>query len=63
MKKVRDMVKAADGTWLFTPEYNYSIPGTVKNLLDWLSRPLSPVYGENDTAIQDKISTSSGVSR
>ena len=32
-------VKAADAILICTPEYNYSIPGPLKNLLDWLSRP------------------------
>ncbi|MEG0477283.1 MAG: NADPH-dependent FMN reductase [Raoultibacter sp.] len=39
--QVRQAVKAADGLWLFTPEYNHFFPGTVKNLIDWLSRPPS----------------------
>ena len=38
--KVREIVKAADGIWVFSPEYNYSYPGILKNLLDWLSRPM-----------------------
>lgn len=37
---VRHEVAEADGIWLFSPEYNHSIPGPLKNLLDWLSRPL-----------------------
>lgn len=37
--RVRGKVSKADGIWIFTPEYNYSYPGVLKNLLDWLSRP------------------------
>ena len=35
---VRRMVKAADGLLISTPEYNQSIPGVLKNIVDWLSR-------------------------
>ncbi len=41
VKRVREAVKAADGVWFFTPEYNHFLPGLLKNLLDWLSRPIS----------------------
>lgn len=40
--RVRREVAEADALWLFTPEYNYSYPGHLKNLIDWLSRPLAP---------------------
>lgn len=39
--RVRAQVKATDGIWFFTPEYNHFFPGVLKNLLDWLSRPVS----------------------
>ena len=41
VRRVRDAVKAADGVWFFTPEYNHFFPGVLKNLIDWLSRPIS----------------------
>lgn len=44
--RVREKVKAADGLWLFSPEYNHYFPGTLKNLLDWLSRPVSEIEGQ-----------------
>lgn len=39
IKRVRESIRKADGIWFFTPEYNHSFPGLLKNLLDWLSRP------------------------
>ena len=36
-------IKAADAILIVTPEYNYSIPGVLKNAIDWASRP----YGDN----------------
>jgi chromate reductase len=45
-EKVRELkarIRAADAILLVTPEYNYSIPGVLKNAIDWASRP----YGDN----------------
>lgn len=39
--RIREVVKSADGIWFFTPEYNHFFPGVLKNLIDWLSRPVS----------------------
>ncbi len=41
VRRVRAAVREADGLWIFTPEYNHSYPGVLKNLIDWLSRPIS----------------------
>jgi chromate reductase len=35
----RARIKAADGLLVVTPEYNYSVPGVLKNAIDWASRP------------------------
>ncbi|MEX3853385.1 MULTISPECIES: NADPH-dependent FMN reductase [Paraburkholderia] len=38
-KKLKERVQAADGLLFVTPEYNRSMPGVLKNALDWGSRP------------------------
>ena len=59
--RVRQAVQEADGIWIFSPEYNYQIPGVLKNLLDWLSRPMVPNDWERDSAVKGKPVTISGV--
>ena len=52
--RVRQAVQKADGIWIFSPEYNYQIPGVLKNLLDWLSRPLAPNDWERGSSVKGK---------
>lgn len=41
VRRLWEEVAAADAVLISTPEYNHSIPGQLKNALDWLSRPLA----------------------
>ncbi|QFG70149.1 NADPH-dependent FMN reductase [Ornithinimicrobium pratense] len=42
-RALKDAIAASDAVLFLTPEYNRSIPGALKNALDWASRP----YGQN----------------
>jgi chromate reductase, NAD(P)H dehydrogenase (quinone) len=48
VKALKEKVTAADALLIATPEYNNSVPGVLKNAIDWASRP----YGDN--SFEDK---------
>lgn len=51
---LKDAIAAADGLLLATPEYNNSLPGVLKNAIDWLSRPpadIKRVFGGKPVAV------------
>ena len=39
VKEYKEKIRNADALLIATPEYNYSIPGVLKNAMDWASRP------------------------
>ncbi len=51
---LKDAIAAADGLVIFTPEYNNSLPGVLKNAIDWLTRPsgdIARVFGDKPVAV------------
>lgn len=43
VSELKNKVRFADAILFVTPEYNYSVPGVLKNAIDWVSRP----HGDN----------------
>ncbi|WP_022819113.1 NADPH-dependent FMN reductase [Fusobacterium russii] len=49
VERLREKMKRASALWIVTPEYNGSVPGGLKNFLDWISRPVEKgVFGPPD---------------
>jgi chromate reductase len=48
VRRLKQAIGAADGLIVCSPEYNYGIPGVLKNAIDWASRPgfASPLKGK-----------------
>jgi chromate reductase, NAD(P)H dehydrogenase (quinone) len=58
VEELRAKIKAADALLFATPEYNYSIPGVLKNAIDWGSRPPDQPFHGKPVAI---LGASAGV--
>jgi chromate reductase len=63
VRELREAIRAADAVLVATPEYNHSIPGQLKNALDWASRPAgqSALNGKPAAAIGASKSMFGGV--
>lgn len=63
VRELREAMRAADAVLIATPEYNHSLPGQLKNALDWASRPAgqSALNGKPAAAIGASKSMFGGV--
>ena len=52
VQKLADAIRAADGVIFNTPEYNFGIPGGLKNALDWVSRVQNQPFIGKPVALQ-----------
>lgn len=61
--RLKEAIKTADGLVFCSPEYNYGIPGVLKNAIDWASRPgfASPLKGKPALIMTASPGTAGGV--
>jgi chromate reductase len=52
VQNLADAIRAADGVIFVSPEYNFSIPGGLKNAIDWVSRTPNQPFAGKPVAIQ-----------
>lgn len=57
--RIRQEFREANGLWFVSPEYNFSYPAQVKNLIDWMSR-MVPGQDMESVVIRGKKTTISG---
>lgn len=61
--RLKSAIASADGLVLCSPEYNYGMPGVLKNAIDWASRPgfASPLKGKPALVMTASPGTAGGV--
>jgi chromate reductase len=62
VRRLRHEISLADGLIISSPEYNYGMPGVLKNALDWVSRPAfnSPMKGKPVLVLTSSIGYAGG---
>ncbi len=63
VQQLREQIRAADALLIATPEYNYSIPGVLKNAIDWASRPPEQPFSGKPVALIGATPGGFGTSR
>ncbi|HEY1772025.1 MAG TPA: NADPH-dependent FMN reductase [Gammaproteobacteria bacterium] len=63
VQRLREQVRAADALLFVTPEYNYSVPGVLKNAIDWCSRPPDQPLNGKPAAIMGASTGKIGTAR
>ena len=51
VERFRNQIASADAVLIVSPEYNFSVPGVLKNAIDWASRPPNQPFNEKPVAI------------
>lgn len=60
---LKAQIRAADTVLIATPEYSFSLPGVLKNTLDWLARPPEPPFIGKPVAILGATTSQVGTAR
>ena len=63
VEKLRAQIATADSLLFATPEYNYSMPGVLKNAIDWASRPPDQPFAGKPAAIMGAAAGMAGTAR
>jgi len=63
VQQFRERIAAADALLIATPEYNFSIPGVLKNAIDWASRPPDPPLNGKPVAMMGASTGNFGTAR
>jgi len=63
VQHLRELIATADGVIIATSEYNYSVPGVLKNAIDWASRPPEQPFEQKPVAIMGASPGAFGTAR